>query len=500
MSLTLTPPPALYTGGKIDITITPDSNVEVFAYTTNNIPPVIAKYIAYDNLSPKNPFIATVEDGRGNILLDGGFPKWYNLQSNPNWTTYAQLSASYKYLYDAIDFISNKTKVASGNKKILIIGDANSGESYNILDSTGNCFRTSLNKILTLKGYTGTYKTRSTYGGTINCTYQELDEYCCVIFFSTVYASNVLITPLAVQSLLAYRENGNGIFFITDHGANSSFPSISSAKNGEGFYKTANQVITNFGCYFVGNYDRSPVNVGYLRQNYGNHKLWENLLDSEYIWAGGSESKVVVTEYPLYTVPQTMTINVDGYHPLRFLIKNKTTGELTSVAYTYGKNVNEIIFFKDENGIDIDSIRTIYKEAFIDFKIDYSSNVSGMLLNESIPVAEFTYTSSTKNLVINWIGGNTNTFKFTKSISVYVQITNPLPYTKNLPITFLQPNGSNRTNSYINSIIDNIENINLYSTTTSRFRKISKFIGDKSSPIKHFVNRFKIKSLKDYYK
>ena len=75
MGMNLTPEPGIYSGSTITINISKTSDIQEYAVTQNGIPPVIAKYIAYDSLTPANPFIATVEDGLENILLDGGFPK-----------------------------------------------------------------------------------------------------------------------------------------------------------------------------------------------------------------------------------------------------------------------------------------------------------------------------------------------------------------------------------------------------------------------------------------
>ena len=273
----------------------PESTVSKVPETTTTIQ-VVAKYIAYDNLSPANPFIAAVEDGLGKVLLDGGFPKWYNGSCNTGWTAYSQMTGSYKYLFDALNYISNPSKVAAGNKKILIIGDAEASENYSIKSTSiplGG-FNTSINTVCNLAGYIPTFKTRSDYGTQIDCTSSELDQYVCVLFFSTVYTSAKLITDNAIQSLINYRKNNNGIFIITDHGDNIANIADATTATYTGFFRTANHLVTNFGCYFTGNYDRTPVNVGFLRTTYGSHPLWKNLADSESIHAGGSESKVVI--------------------------------------------------------------------------------------------------------------------------------------------------------------------------------------------------------------
>ena len=82
MGMIINPPPSIVSGSSLTISLDKTSDVSEYAVTFDGIPPVLAKYIAYDNLTPQNPFIATVEDGLGNILLDGGFPKWYNTNCN----------------------------------------------------------------------------------------------------------------------------------------------------------------------------------------------------------------------------------------------------------------------------------------------------------------------------------------------------------------------------------------------------------------------------------
>ncbi len=54
------------------------SNVDKLQFSLNQGTPAISKYVAYDTLEPPNPFIAVTQDGRGNVVYDGGFPKYYN--------------------------------------------------------------------------------------------------------------------------------------------------------------------------------------------------------------------------------------------------------------------------------------------------------------------------------------------------------------------------------------------------------------------------------------
>ena len=449
MGMILTPEPIIKTGSSIQITVAKTTDIESYVVTTDGTPPVLAKYIAYDNLVPQNPFIATVEDGLGKVLLDGGFPKWYNDNCSDSWTTYANLSPSFKYLFDAIDFISNKTKVNAGNKKILVLGDAESTSNYSIKDagSGRGGFQKSINKVCSIKGYTPTYKTLSDYSsGILDSTFAELDQYCCILFFSTVFTSAQLISDACISNLVTYRQSGNGIFFISDHG-DRDIPDLTYARTQSyaGFYRTANYVVTNFGCWFSGNYDRSPVNVGFLRTNYGNHPLWVNLADTDYISAGGSESRIFVTSFPINYGSINLSITTDGYHPVQFLIRY-TDGTTKLESYTYGLNVPEIIYPMTDQDVQFTNtvIYTVKDTFYINFKVSYSSDCSGLLKVNSTVVGNFAYNKATDKTTINInsdkliilyqaIARNVNV-KNTNNI--YIQMVSPISYTKTISIDF----------------------------------------------------------------
>lgn len=118
-------------------------------YTVNDLEPVVSEYITYDTLNPPNPFIAVTQDGRGNVLYDGGFPKLYN-GSMSSGTTFQTLSGSFKYFANALEWISNTEKVSEGNRNILILGDSNVGESYSIKGTEASGFYNSLEKLATV--------------------------------------------------------------------------------------------------------------------------------------------------------------------------------------------------------------------------------------------------------------------------------------------------------------------------------------------------------------
>lgn len=378
------------------------------ALTKGNIPPSISKYIAYDTLSPPNPFIAVTQDGRGNVVYDGGFPKFYNgTVPTPTPTTFAAMPAGHKFLYNAVNWVANASKVASGNKKVLILGDkdnSNGGDGYYYLKSTTavrpDGFKSTFDYIMGLLGYTPTYKTPEDYGlsGDLNPTLSEMEQYSLVILMSSHWLNpgRALITPTAVNDMVTYRENGNGLIFITDHGY--ILNSIDDVPNSSGaFFKTANAVVSRFGAYFSGDYNRVPVNVGFLRTNYGDHPLYNGMGNGESISAGESESKVVVTitqTYPPASLP-TVTTNQTGLNIYNVLALDNAGG-FTTGRYVYNIQGSEFIFVdsKDSNG-NTQTNAGVWVDNYGRFKVDVRADAStlgtvwGEILHNNQRVGDF---------------------------------------------------------------------------------------------------------------
>jgi len=427
----LDPPAGIYQVPKT-VNVYLSGNVQDAITTNDGTTPTLAEYIAYDNLQPPNPFIAVVQDGKGNVTFDGGFPKLYNYQHDPAWTTFNDLSPTFKYAYNVLDYISNDDKVQAGNNKILILGDANTGANYCIKETATNDFYLSLEKLSEVSGYEFVYRTTEDYGTELNPSYAFLEEHVAVVLFSTLSLSEGAgkLSTQAIANLVAFRENGNGIFIITDHGSGPS-----------GFYVTANQLASEYGAYFEGNYNRTSVNVGFLRSTYGDHPLYNNLLDTDDIYAGGSESRVFVTEYPTYnnsTIPD-QDLSTPGYTSYKYLLRD-TNGDLQSLNYTYGLQVAEIVNFLNEQD-QIITIKNIGVEnrAAIDFQINDAGlgDINGLVKRNGIVVGDVFFDGTTQEVQYYRHDGNQIIVDDGDIISV--EITSPLQYTKNLQIERFQP-------------------------------------------------------------
>ena len=426
--------PPQYYPGAIDTTWSFSVDVDKVAYSIDGIPPAISEYIAYDTLTPPNPFIAVTQDGKGNVVYDGGFPKFYNNQWRSTFLTFADLNAAFKYLYNALNFCANPVKVAAGNRKVLFLGD--SITNYRIKGVGTNDFNTALTGLCAIAGYTPTFKELPDYGGgTLKPTYAELDEYCCVVVFSTAYATAnpALITPTAVTDLVTYREQGNGLVFVTDHGdqVQTDINQVTTSQ-GAGFYGTANRVIVNFGAFFTGNFDRTSVNVGFLRNTYGDHPLYNGMLDTENIFAGSSESKVVVTINPVY-VPGSLPdipLSTPGEHTLNFLLILKDGSfELHKFKYTIVSG--EILFAANSEGVSLpgfhDTVKRVWDGGMKTLEVNPPTTL-GVIQRNGVRMGEFVFDGVTTTY--KYLAGPTG-FTFSPGDVITHAVTAPYQYAIN---------------------------------------------------------------------
>lgn len=456
--------PSVPTGSYFDhqtIKFTFSADISLVAMTEGDIPPSISKYIAYDTLSPPGPFIAVTEDGTGRVVYDGGFPKFYN-GNIPDWTnvatrpkTFSALIASHKFLYNALNWVANASKVAAGNKKVLILGDKNPGlsgtgnqggedDNYIITnDVRGDGFKATFDTILSAAGYIPTYKLPNQYAGnTIDARLTELEQYCCVILLSSDYRTVPRLTSASINDFSTYRANGNGIILITDHG--HDLGSIGDVTNiGGGFFKTANAIASRFGAYFTGNYDRTPVNVGYLRTNYGDHPLYNGMANTDSIVAGDSESKVVVSTTPTYLPPNlpTVTTNKVGLNVYNVLAVLSNGLYLTG-RYVYNIQGEEFVFVKTTNFVGVEVINgpKVYASKLgtpslrIDTDASKLGTIWGEILLNGYRIGEFFNSGDGVTTVYYFASGNISP-RVKEGDTVDVNVVSPFTYGKRMVVT-----------------------------------------------------------------
>lgn len=437
--------PNLEPGSYLDpqtVTLSLSSEVDYVNFTVNGATPAISEYIAYDTLSPPNPFIAVTQDGKGRVVYDGGFPKLYNNTAPAEGTGFSGLSAAHKYIHNAFKWIANPSKVAQGNKKILILGDRSSG-SYLIKGTAASDFNTTLNRIAAAAGFQLTYKDTSDYaGGALNPTLAELEEYVAILLMSSQSGAGAeYITNAAVTDIRTFRENNNGVLVITDHGPVFSRIEDVYFTAGGAFFNTANKLVVNFGAFFTGNYNRTPVNVGFLRQNYGDHPLYDGLLDSESIAAGGSESEVKVATFTKYTQANLPPFAVNEGRQIIQVLARLHDGSIETYRFIYTIASGELLSIKNLSGTELTELDVGWgNKAVIRPTILGSGlgSLSGVITRAGVRLGTITYTEAAGSRV-TWDGNNANGFIVNDDDVVQVAITVPFSYIKSLPVSRVQP-------------------------------------------------------------
>jgi hypothetical protein len=417
--------------------------VESVQYTVNAGAPSISKYVAYDTSSPPVPFIAVTQDGLGNVVYDGGFPKFYNSAAPAAGTPFAQLTASFKFLYNTLNFIANPDKIAAGNRKVLLLGDQTTG-NYMVKDTANSSgFALSFTRLAQIAGFDLTIKDAADYPNTqLNPTLSELNQYACVILMSsTSLAGSDRITEQAIDAIVLYREQGNGLFVVTDHGAVINTIEEAIVSRG-GFFNMANRVITRFGCWFSGDYNRVPVNVGFLRSTYGDHPLYAGMTDSESIYAGNSESRVFVAQTPSYTPGNVPAFQIAIGRTTIQVAANLKDGSVEILRVYYYVLDFQVLFGSAGIGVvkgeEIDAGLSNVVAISAAINGTPQETVSGIVYFKDVRVGTISFTTAAGSR-LTWDSGVSGTFTVQNGDEFKIILTAPLNMTAVLRVKRFQP-------------------------------------------------------------
>lgn len=199
VSISLSPAPGLFVGQtSATVSMTASGYSTILASTTSQ--PTFAKNIAYDEFG--NPFLSVVQDGKGNVFFDGGFPKYYNNTWSPAYTTFGAMTNQLKLLYNAMKWCAEGNVVA--NNKILLFGDALVGEPYAVKDTAANGFTTCITNVGALAGFTVTTKDLGDYPLSSDIPLSYLQQFSSVIFFEFVcnqlgHSRSTFVSELACE-------------------------------------------------------------------------------------------------------------------------------------------------------------------------------------------------------------------------------------------------------------------------------------------------------------
>lgn len=411
-SIALTPAPGLTLQTNLSISISGSGYSTILASTTSQ--PTFAKNIAYDEFG--NPFLSVVQDGKGNVFFDGGFPKYYNNTWSPTYTTFGALTNQLKLLYNAMKWCSEGNQTPSN--KILLFGDALVGEPYAVKDTGANGFTTCITGVGNLAGYSVTTVDLSDFPLSSTITYEYLSQFASVIFLSSSTINWDTAAPrlsaASLANIATYRQQGGGVLVVTDHNV---------------FQTLANQVSNLFGCSFSGNVDRHPVSVDALVAAYGMHPLWANMTGS--VYAGGSEGIVTIPAMTPFN-PATDRINLSGAgYKTVYLTISDTSGTVTTYAYSYAMNVPDPV-----SGTL--ATATSYKYLDLPFEIIRLNNTD---TKGTISVGDTLIGSFSKALT----GNTSKTFTYAQpkpyltvnkeTVNVAININVPVTYNKVYPVT-----------------------------------------------------------------
>ncbi|MNC11162.1 hypothetical protein D3C75_588520 [compost metagenome] len=414
-SVSLVPAPGLTIETSLSVSVTGSGYSTILASTTSQ--PTFAKNIAYDEFG--NPFISVVQDGRGNVFFDGGFPKYYNTNWSAAYTSYNVLPNQWKLMFNALKWCSENR--ATPTKRVLFFGDAPEAANYSVKSTRADGFNTSIAACAALAGFATDIVDFTNYARPSVIPYATLAQYDVVIFMSSMTTDyNQRLAASTLADIATYRQQGGGVMIITDHDV---------------FQTLANEVAGQFNCSFSGNVDRHPVSVDALVATYGMHPLWANMTGN--VPAGGSEGIVTIPSMtPFNPATDRLTITGPGYRTVYLTIVD-TAGVVTTYAYSYAMNVPEPV-----SGII--PTATSYKFLDLPFEIIRLNNtdtsgtitVDGTLIGSfvkrlNVPVVK-TFTNNSFPLPL--LATNK------KTVSVSVRITSPVIYDKTYQVALTPVN------------------------------------------------------------
>lgn len=397
----------------------------------------------------------------------------------------SQLTASYKYLYNAILWTANQKKLTAGNRKILILGDSISTGSYPVKSTAPNGFNTSFTRLCAAVGFTPTFKDVSDYvGGSLGCTAVELDQYTCVLLMSSAPGTVAYITDACVANLVAFREAGNGLIVVTDHGP--VITNISQANNGalgSAFFWTANKLVTQFGAYFSGNYDRTPVNVGFLRSTYGDHPLYAGMADAESINAGGSESRVQLASFTTLLPGQVQPFSIPLGKTIIRVAAVLTSGEVVPYKIEYNV-VSFKVTFSDgtqvkDNGQVMDV--GVKNQSLIQAAVSgtLAENAAGLVYKNGTRVGTFSYTQAGGSTQ-TWDGAGLGPVKVQHGDQFSVGLTTPVVMTSAITIKRFQPAIKGKRD-----MSDVMRTLRTFSPALTDIKRVKKMIEDIGATAPH---------------
>lgn len=214
------------------------------------------------------PFITIIESQYSpvRVYIDGAFPKWYN--SNHNSALNNPGSINEKTLIFSRN-LANWLRGTRNTGKMLLMGDQAATGNYSVLNRLANNatgFRDYWENVAAFQN--------KTLDVMLNTDVQAqadikafLDGYECIIYFSSLYTGDVVLSSELVDAMIELNREGLGIALISDHGNNEGT---------HGFFKGANDfLVPGFGVRMKGSIDRNQMVLSV--ENFRPHTLWTGI-------------------------------------------------------------------------------------------------------------------------------------------------------------------------------------------------------------------------------
>lgn len=232
-----------------------------------------------------NPFFGVVEDPSGvRVLMDGGFPKYYNSKYN-GATTYAGLTNDNKIIANFLNWVKKPDYLTH---KVAVISSAGPNGNY-VASSDGPAgFKTTFTEIAKTVGFTAECFSPSDFNQLSTIKLKQFD--------ALIWISSDMSLPVdTLDAVYDQVDSGKtGLMIITDD---------------DRFNASANNLSKRFGVEFYGNVERTPVDIQEQIAKFGDHPIWANIVGT--IYGGSSEGSIKLNENNGISVPDPIPQELD---------------------------------------------------------------------------------------------------------------------------------------------------------------------------------------------
>lgn len=437
--ITITPPPGNYEGDTV-VTIDGPEGYQVLV-SINGPDPVLVRTVAsFNSGGVERPYIQYMDDGRGRVILDGAFTKYYGTQASTDPGKYANA-----FLKNCIDYISPVE-----NPRILFLGDKPLHPDYSQSYTIKGPFKLFFETFCTLFDFVFDIKDADDFGGELDFGFQDLTNYDVIFFLGSKVPSETWATDIsdrAATAIALFREEGRGLYLCTDHDV---------------YTTNCNRVLSKITeASFEGSYNFSPgTTVEYNRNLHGDSPLFKGLSDDTAMRASTSDSNVVQDIPESQSLPLQVVVG-PGHNSFKLGIINPD-GEMSFEHYYYGINESPVIQVSTREGDTISQWpETNLRQRRIYFKYNNigQGNCSGYVRAGNTIIGIIT-DCPPGPLDVEWLNteytisalGELVTMTGDKNLNISVELTEPFEYNMSWSFNRFIPQMTETLPEYFNQL------------------------------------------------